>query len=165
MGTRLNGSLKGEPFRFRFNLHDVATLPPGRILVADDEPLIRELILDVFANEGYDLTVVRNGAEAVDALRGAHVDLLLLDVDMPILDGFGVIDFLRGESEASRPRVLVMTIFDDHIEEVDWSIIDAVVPKPFEVPQLRALVKNAMSARGRLSGEDGASHFSPRTRD
>lgn len=136
-----------------------------RILVADDEPLIRELILDVFSHDGYDIATVRNGAEAVDRLRDARFDLVLLDVDMPILSGFGVIDFLRSQSEQSRPKVLVMTIFDDHMEEVDWSIIDAVIPKPFEIPQLRALVRNALTAAPDAAPADPHANFTVRKKE
>jgi DNA-binding response OmpR family regulator len=141
-------------------------MPSARkILVADDEPLIRELILDVFSADDFEITTVRNGAEAIEELQRSHFDLLLLDVDMPIVSGFGVIDFLRTQAETSRPKVLIMTIYDDHINEVDWSIIDALIPKPFELAQLRALVKNALSdhAEHRESGEQ-RDPFSPRTK-
>ncbi len=67
----------------------------GRILVADDDRRINELLQDIFAMEGYEVLSARDGEEAVHILETEEIDLMLLDVMMPGLDGWTVLDYAK----------------------------------------------------------------------
>ena len=67
----------------------------ARILVAEDDPSTLKLMCAVLKRAGFDVIAVHNGLEALDALDAQHADLLLTDVMMPGLDGFGLVQQLR----------------------------------------------------------------------
>jgi CheY-like chemotaxis protein len=68
---------------------------PGRVLIADDEPHVRELLRDFLAREGYEVTTAGTGAQALDAVPTFQPDVLLVDMRMPGLSGRDVLDSLR----------------------------------------------------------------------
>lgn len=101
-----------------------------RVLIADDEPLARDVIRHLLA--GVDgVTVVaecRNGVEAVDAVRTLHPDLMFLDIQMPDLDGFGV---LRALLPDCPPAVVLVTAYDQFaVQAFEAEALDFLV-KPF----------------------------------
>lgn len=78
-----------------------------RILIADDEANLRSTLGRTLRSEGYETLDARDGVEAISALRRGGIDLVMLDLAMPRLDGFGVLDELREEESA--PPVIVLT--------------------------------------------------------
>ncbi|MGB9144894.1 MAG: response regulator [Acidobacteriaceae bacterium] len=68
------------------------------ILIADDRPSSRELLRTVLERSGYDVVEAGDGEEALDQARERHPDLILLDLQMPKLDGYGVLAELRREA-------------------------------------------------------------------
>jgi DNA-binding NtrC family response regulator len=78
-----------------------------RILIADDEPNLRSTLGRTLRAEGYDTADARDGVEAVSALRRGGIDVVILDLSMPRLDGFGVLEELADEHSA--PPVIVLT--------------------------------------------------------
>ena len=80
------------------------------ILLADDEEMIRELIrVTLSQDERFRLLEARNGAEAVDIGRREQPDLIILDVRMPELDGYGAARALRAAALDPRPSILMLT--------------------------------------------------------
>jgi two-component system response regulator MprA len=83
---------------------------PLRILVVEDESGIRETMLEILAEEGYEVTTAADGVAALDAVTRARPDAILLDLMLPQLDGFGVVAELRQRGcipvsrSSSRPR-------------------------------------------------------------
>jgi CheY-like chemotaxis protein len=75
-----------------------------RILVAEDDPGVRDLIRARLTNAGYDTHTAHNGREAVERMRSLKPDGMVLDINMPELDGFGVLEVLRAD-EALLARV------------------------------------------------------------
>jgi DNA-binding NarL/FixJ family response regulator len=93
-----------------------------RIAVSDDHPVVREGLVAMLQTQP-DFDVVgqaASGTEALEMIAASNPDVLLLDLEMPALDGVGVLDRLR-ERGATRPRVIVFTVFD-----TDERIIAAV---------------------------------------
>jgi two-component system, chemotaxis family, chemotaxis protein CheY len=84
---------------------------PRCILVADDERALRQLIARVLLDAGYEVADVADGAEAVDWLGRNRADLVLLDIKMPRLDGWGVLAHIA--AMADRPRVVISTGQDE----------------------------------------------------
>jgi len=80
-----------------------------KILVADDKPSGRELIRTILEKDGYQVIEAGDGIEAVDRAREANPDLIILDIHMPGLDGFGVVQELRRDELFARTPVMALT--------------------------------------------------------
>ncbi|NVJ28698.1 response regulator, partial [Myxococcus sp. AM011] len=80
-----------------------------RILVVDDSPLTRELISNLLEAVGYDTVMAADGADALDALEGAPVDLVVTDLEMPGMDGLELTRRLKGHPTMARMPVVILT--------------------------------------------------------
>jgi two-component system OmpR family response regulator len=80
-----------------------------RILVAEDDAGIRELVRTRLDQAGYDTHIARNGLEAAERIRELRPDAVVLDINMPGLDGFGVLALMRQDGAFKDTRVLVLT--------------------------------------------------------
>jgi CheY-like chemotaxis protein len=121
-----------------------------RVLVVDDDPVIRRLL--VWTLERYSLTVdqASDGLEALALIKEHQYAVILLDLLMPMLDGFGVLKTLDGPSMASPPVVLVITGADRRaVDHLDPQRIHGVVRKPFDPEELASLVLACAEIRGR----------------
>ncbi len=119
------------------------------ILVADDDPRNRELLQDVLAELGYSVTAVEDGEAALrEVARGDH-DLLLLDLQMPKLSGFEVLERMSGEGLLQRTPVLVVTGQRVVAAAVRCIALgaDDFIPKPFPVELLAARVKSSLERK------------------
>jgi CheY-like chemotaxis protein len=113
-----------------------------RVLVADDDQAIRQLVCTILQREGLDVDCAADGAEAVDFLRQKEYAVVLVDLMMPRVDGFGVIEHIRTHPPAFKPVVLVITAYaDQKFKEVDPTIVTGVVRKPFEVADIGNIVR------------------------
>jgi two-component system response regulator MprA len=114
--------------------------PAGRILVVDDEPRVLSLMRRVLELEGYEVVLANDGTAALEILRSEPIDLVILDVMMPDLDGFDVCRIVRRESLVP---ILMLTARDagaDKVTGLDTGADDYVV-KPFENDELTARVR------------------------
>jgi two-component system response regulator MprA len=110
------------------------------ILVVDDDPRMLSMMRRVLEVDGYAVTVAPGGDEALEVLRSEAIDLLILDVMMPGLDGFEVCRMVRRESAIP---ILMLTARDEAIDKVtglDCGADDYVV-KPFDHDELAARVR------------------------
>ncbi|HHV10932.1 MAG TPA: response regulator transcription factor [Clostridiales bacterium] len=105
------------------------------ILVVEDEPEIQELLTAYLHNEGYAVSVADDGIEAVGAFREGSFDLVLLDIMLPKIDGFGVCELLRRESAVP---IIMLTALDGEAEQIKGFDlhVDDYVTKPFSMPIL-----------------------------
>jgi CheY-like chemotaxis protein len=114
----------------------------ARVLVADDDRSIRQLLCTIVGRENLIVDCVADGVQAVEALKTHTYSVILLDLMMPNLDGFGVIDHMRRHPPAEKPIVLVISAYADHrFKDVDPDIVAGVLRKPFEVAELGNLVR------------------------
>jgi chemotaxis protein histidine kinase CheA len=81
----------------------------GRALVADDSRAIREAMTRMLAREGYIVDVAENGARAWDMLREISYDIVLTDLEMPELDGFGLIERMRATAQLAHTPVIIIS--------------------------------------------------------
>jgi CheY-like chemotaxis protein len=115
---------------------------PPRVLVADDDQSIRQLVCTIVNREHLIVDCVADGMEAVEKLEQHEYAVILLDLMMPRLDGFGVIEHLRANPPKRKPVVLVITAYaDQKFKKVDPEIVSGVLRKPFEVQELGNLVR------------------------
>ncbi len=123
-----------------------------RLLVVDDDPDVRDSLRRALGYAGYDVATAGNGADALSALSRSPVDLIILDVLMPMLDGFDTCRALRDRGNAT--PVLVLTArdaVDDRVAGLEAGADDYLV-KPFALRELLARV-NALLRRTQPSRE------------
>jgi len=118
-----------------------------RIVVAEDERAVRESLTRALTLEGYNVTAVADGAQALEVLRSDPADVVLLDVMMPVVDGLTACRVLR--SEKNRVPILMVTArteTSDRVAGLDAGA-DDYLPKPFALEELlarlRALLRRA----------------------
>jgi DNA-binding response OmpR family regulator len=120
------------------------------VLVVDDEADIRELVRINLELDGHDVILAANGAEALEALRRASPDLVLLDVMMPGLDGWQVLETIKADSDKALAQtpVMMVTARNDDLDRIKGAIEGAIqyVSKPFAVGELRQQVRDALQS-------------------
>ena len=119
---------------------DLETHPAATVLVVDDEPPIREVIATLLEDEGYLVRHAKDGLEALDAINGDRIDLIVSDVVMPRLDGASLVRRLRRRGHLT-PVVLMSAVYAD----VDLPGV-RFVPKPFEIDRLLGTVASALGS-------------------
>ena len=123
------------------------------ILVVDDEPSVRDLIADALNLAGYSSISAAHGLEAVTKLRENQIDLMILDINMPNMDGYEVLQRMR--EQGSRTPVIVLTARLDR-EDTKRAFelgADDFVRKPFGIEELTLRV-NAILKRSRSQSEN-----------
>ena len=114
------------------------------ILVVDDDPEMRALLLDVLRNEGYDVAEAKDGTEAVLALRARQFDLILMDKNMPGPSGLDLLPGFRRVCPDS--QIVLMTAFGDvpsYMEAVEKGAAEYLF-KPFRMEELKAAIAKAL---------------------
>jgi CheY-like chemotaxis protein len=113
-----------------------------RILVADDDHSIRQLLRTIIQREGFEVECVADGRQAIERLQERDYALILLDLMMPIVSGFEVIRYLKENPPMLKPVVLVISAYtDQRFRDVDPNIVAGVLRKPFEVADLAGIVR------------------------
>ncbi|HXH41529.1 MAG TPA: response regulator transcription factor [Thermoanaerobaculia bacterium] len=112
------------------------------ILLADDNEATCTLITALLHRE-FTVDVAVDGQEAIDRLRTRRYAAVLLDLRMPLTDGFAVLEFLKEHQPRTLTNVLVVTaaLTDNEVQRAGSYGVCAIVPKPFELETLLAAVK------------------------
>jgi len=118
------------------------------VLVVDDEPSIREVVTEVLELEGYRVLSAGNGAEALEQIMLTRPTLVLLDMRMPVMDGWA---FAREvQDRAISMKICVMTAAQNAKAWADEIHAHGYLAKPFEIPQLlEAVERGCFGADGR----------------
>jgi CheY-like chemotaxis protein len=111
-----------------------------RILVVDDEPLIRELVTDALSEMGFDVQSAASGVQALDLLRRWLPQAIVLDLMMPRMDGVGFSEALSREPRLASIPVLLVTAAHAPEDAAQRMRARAVLRKPFEIDDLLDLV-------------------------
>jgi DNA-binding response OmpR family regulator len=126
------------------------------ILLVDDEDSIQKLLAYPLEREGYRVLQARNGVEALEQFASEHVDLVVLDIMLPKLDGLEVCKRLRAESEVP---IIMLTARDDELDKVLGLELgaDDYITKPFSIREFRSRVRALLrrAAVSRRVDEDG----------
>ncbi len=113
------------------------------ILIADDDPLMLNIIMDVLAPDGYHLLVARDGREAIQLATTHHPDLMLIDVVMPEVGGYEVCQALREQYPGREPPIILLSSLDQAPQigqAFDAGALDYIT-KPFSAGSLRTRVR------------------------
>jgi len=119
----------------------------ARILIAEDNAEIRALVSSILAEEGHKVSVAQNGQQALDMMGEDAPDLLVLDIMMPQVDGYGVLKELRNTGLRDTVKILVLTA---KTSESDWVRgyklgADSYITKPFDIDELTNQVNELLS--------------------
>jgi DNA-binding response OmpR family regulator len=116
-----------------------------RILVVDDDDAIRMLVSTVLRRRGFHVDSAHHGAEAVDVIARCRYSLIVLDLMMPRMSGYDVLDYLGTRPVSSRPLVLVLTA-GIQSRTFDPSLVLGTIQKPFDIDLLIDTVAACLAA-------------------
>jgi CheY-like chemotaxis protein len=111
-----------------------------KVLVVDDEPVIRSLFKDLLTDEGYRVNIVSNGQEAVDVVRQEDFNLVFMDVHMPVMNGLEALI----EMKQMRPylTIVMMDSFPDQLAlESEKRGAITCIHKPFNIREVTDLIR------------------------
>ena len=122
---------------------------PGKVLAADDDPVIQRLLQVNLEMEGFEVDLASDGAEALERMRASAPDLVLLDVMMPELDGWTVCERMKEDPALADIPVIFLSARaqDSDIEKGTGLGADAYITKPFDPIDLVALIGDLIAER------------------
>ncbi len=118
----------------------------SKILIADDNVLIVDMIKEALIEEEYDVVIASDGEEAMDKVCKEMPALIILDIEMPKINGYSVCKMLKEDSK-TRNIPIIMISTKDKMSDKMWGMsigADEYLPKPFEIYQLMTLVKDKL---------------------
>ena len=125
---------------------------PFRVLVVDDDASIRRMIIAALKRGPYEFFEAPNGKEALDLMRSASPDVVVLDLMMPIVSGWDVLRERQSDPDLNRiPVILISANRDPEIANAVDKGVCAFLPKPFDIGALSALVQSCVGTSGNLS--------------
>jgi DNA-binding response OmpR family regulator len=110
-----------------------------RILIVDDDAAIRGLLCTILGRRGFAVDTARNGNEALACLRSCVYSAMLLDLMMPVKNGYDVLEEMRSIDAGSRPVVFVLTA-GSQTRDLDPDLVAGSIRKPFDVEILLDMV-------------------------
>ncbi|MEE1757196.1 response regulator [Streptomyces sp. SP18CS02] len=131
----------------------------GRVLVVDDNRVIRQLIRVNLELEGFEVVTAADGAECLEVVHQVRPDVITLDVVMPRLDGLRTVERLRADSRTGQvPVAIISACSQPEVESGLAAGVDAFLAKPFEPAELVRLVRRLTRGEGppSLDGRHGA---------
>lgn len=117
-----------------------------KILVVEDNPVNRRLIVDILRHFGYELIAADNGEDGMKMAKEQRPDLILLDLQMPVLDGFDTLKLLRDDPETRRIKVIAVTSYAMAGDrgKVLAAGFDEYISKPLNTRELPVIVKKML---------------------
>ena len=139
---------------------------PHSILIADDYDDNRELLRLILEMSGYSIIEARNGREAVEAARDNSFSVALIDLSMPVLDGYGALRELRADMKTQRLPCIALTAFagEHDRQRAIGAGFDAFIAKPYQAQDLlqtiEHLIQNAHGTN-EINGDGGSADNTP----
>ena len=123
--------------------------PASKVLLVDDEDSLRRVMRDLLEREGYVVTEARDGVQALDQVDRVGPDIIVLDLNLPGLDGYGVLSHLRSRPATANIPVVVLTAKGDEDNEVRVFELgaDDFLTKPFRARALSARLEAVLGRR------------------
>ncbi|HEX9035808.1 MAG TPA: response regulator [Ktedonobacterales bacterium] len=115
------------------------------VLIVDDDPAIRKMLVEVLTLEGYPTETAANGQEALDLLSRSPARVVLLDLMMPVVDGWGVLASLEAEPPARAKHRIILISAWGTLEKASNLVVEGKVSKPFTVDQLMNVLQPVAS--------------------
>ncbi|MFA7348321.1 MAG: response regulator [Desulfurivibrionaceae bacterium] len=122
-----------------------------KILLVEDNELNRILLRDVLEYYGYEVIEAANGAEGVERARKHSPDLIFLDIQMPVMDGFAAVGVLRNEPTPGLAKIIALTSFAmrGDRERIMAAGFDGYLTKPIDTRELPRMVREWLGEEGK----------------
>jgi CheY-like chemotaxis protein len=118
------------------------------ILVAEDNSLNQKIASYVLQKQGASVVFASNGREAIDYLNKGNFDIILMDIQMPVMDGYATARYIRTDLKNNIPIVAcTASSFSDETRECLEAGMDACITKPFEMRSLCEMILNLIKER------------------
>jgi CheY-like chemotaxis protein len=121
------------------------------VLVVDDDPAIRGLVGDALRSEGYAVDLAAHGREALDAMRARRPSTVVLDLMMPVMDGFSFMEACHLEQLCDGVPIVVISAVHDALQRINEVPVHACLAKPFDLEDLVRTVGQFARPNGRVS--------------
>ena len=120
-----------------------------RILIVDDEKEMASVIQRIFKREGYETAIAHDGFQAGEMLSTFQPNLMTLDLSMPHMDGFAVLEYISNHSHYKKLKVVVVSALDDTVlEQTKSAGAHRALSKPFKKDDLLEVVKELIGGTG-----------------
>ena len=137
-----------------------------KILLVDDDPAIRKMLGILLTGEGYEVLLAIDGSESIQVVRAAEVDLVLLDLNMPGMDGWEAYERLAAENPML--PIIVITARPNQSFTAMAAGIGALLEKPLDLPKLFLTIRDLLDEPdeirlARVAGRPAEFHYVPPT--
>jgi two-component system, cell cycle response regulator DivK len=120
-----------------------------KVLIAEDSSVIQNLTKRILQGQNYDIQIAKNGAQVLEKLSAEDYDIILMDINMPILDGMQCSREIRKLADAKKANIPIFAITGNaqnySVDEFKAAGINEYLPKPLDFDQLVSLVKQYTS--------------------
>ena len=120
------------------------------VLVVDDDPAIRGLVADALRDEGYSVDLAAHGREALEAIRARRPATIVLDLMMPIMDGFSFMEACHHEQLCDNVPIVVISAVHDALQRIHEVPVHACIAKPFDLDELIRTIVTFAGANGKV---------------
>jgi two-component system cell cycle response regulator DivK len=124
---------------------------PRKILIVEDNEKNRTLVKDVLEYHGYEVIEAGNGKEGIKIAKENKPDLILMDIQMPVMSGYDAIKILKNNPETKDIKIIALTSFamKGDKEKIMEEGFDGYVAKPIDIRRLPELVKKALEVKNK----------------
>jgi DNA-binding response OmpR family regulator len=105
-----------------------------KALIVEDDPAIRKLVEKLLVRKGIDIDVAHDGREAINKIRSGKYSVLILDLMIPEVNGFEIIDFVK-KNDIKVPVAVVSAVSHQALTKLDLDVVKLVISKPFDVDE------------------------------
>jgi CheY-like chemotaxis protein len=127
---------------------------PGRYraLIVEDDPAIRRLVDKLLTRQGVEIETASDGRTAIEKLDGNDYSVIVLDLMVPEVNGFQVIEFLKNRGGRHIPVAVVSAVSQQALTQLDLDVVKLVISKPFDVDEFtKAILSLCADAEGPVS--------------
>jgi len=119
---------------------------PKTICIVDDQPSLRQTLRFALSQQGYHILEAENGMDATKLLAKEPVDVLILDWQMPVMNGMDLVRLLRGQPEYDLLPIIMVSSWDDiSVRKEAYSLgVNSWLKKPFRMAEIQNVVENAL---------------------
>ena len=119
---------------------------PKRVLIVEDNAISMEFLCELVEAEGYRVLAATSGSEALSMARAEHPDLILMDIQLPGIDGLTVTRTLKAQQDTKEIPIVGISAYASH-EDIDRALeagCMAYLPKPLDMPRFLNLIKQLL---------------------
>jgi two-component system, OmpR family, response regulator VicR len=110
-----------------------------RALIVEDDPAIRRLVGKLLQRRGIDIDVANDGKQAIEKIRDGAYSVLILDLMVPEVNGFEIIDFVK-KNRIRTPVAVVSAVSSQALTKLDRDVVKLVISKPFDVDEFTSAI-------------------------